>query len=490
MIPTVTALALLAAWSAPTTVVAQSGFAIPANAVANTQGPLKQAIVGVSFEFFTFPEYFNGAVMPLTSQCLANLAVVAGKYPPIRIGGTTQDRATYNATLASAVSYSVASPNDAPASLTYGPSFMDIAGTYAGDVTLGLNRRLNQLDNTIAAAKYGVDHIPKLTAIELGNEPEFYGSSSPIAGGKTWDPAADSVSQTSWQKSVGEAVNRTSIIQGGVRLQPQFGWSIAQLVPVETSSGSDKYVTSFGEHSYPQSACGGAATNLGDLMSHKSIVSYCTQYAAESKAARSIGKSYFISETNSATCGGGGISPTFGAALWIVDYNMQLILNGAQEVYFHAGTIGNCPYCWWGRNKVFAPYYGAYFSARVLAGASSIQALDDGKSAYASYALYDASGAPFKALLYNSDVYTSGTRASRTFTLSGITASSVSALRLTGSAANSLVENGFIPSIGGLSFSNTDCSPVGVEKLESFAVTSGTVTIAVNASEMVLVFLK
>lgn len=46
---------------------------------------------------------------------------------------------------------------------------------------------------------------------------------------------------------------------------------------------------------------------------------------------------YFI-----ATCGGGGISPTFGAALWVIDYSLQAALNGIERLYFHQGTIGNC----------------------------------------------------------------------------------------------------------------------------------------------------
>ena len=43
-----------------------------------------------------------------------------------------------------------------------------------------------------------------------------------------------------------------------------------------------------------------------------------------------------------ATCGGGGISPTYGAALWIVDYVLQSALIGVDRLYFHHGTIGNC----------------------------------------------------------------------------------------------------------------------------------------------------
>lgn len=50
----------------------------------------------------------------------------------------TRDRATYNASLSSAVSYSVDSPDDAPETLTFGDSFMEIAGSYEGSVTIGM----------------------------------------------------------------------------------------------------------------------------------------------------------------------------------------------------------------------------------------------------------------------------------------------------------------------------------------------------------------
>ncbi|KAJ1561134.1 hypothetical protein HK405_004834 [Cladochytrium tenue] len=481
---------------APLAASAQSALTIPSTRTANPQGALSNGLVGISFEFFAFPEYFNVSAMPLTQQCLANLAAAsAGTYPRIRIGGTTQDRATYDPTLTAAVSYTVASATDAPTTLTYGDAFIDLAASYAGDyVTLGLNRRLNQLVNTTAAAAYAVAKMKNLFAIELGNEPEFYGTSSPIAGGATWDPAADANSQTSWQKSVATSVGRSSLIQAGVRLQPQNGWSIAQIVPYVSANGTTALVTSFGEHSYPQSACGGAATNLTALMNHPTIVSYCTQYASESAAARSIGKHYYISETNSATCGGGGISPTFGAALWIVDYTMQLILNGAEAIFFHHGTIGNSPYSWWGQSTVFAPYYGAIFTATALANATSVQQLDSGATPYAAYAIYtstSSSAAPARILLVNSDYYASGTRSSRTFSLSSLPTSVTAAtgIRLTAAGANATVEAGSPPSISGLSFSNTDCKSAGQSAPESFAVTGGALTASVAASEALLLVL-
>lgn len=132
--------------------------------------PLDEAPIGISFEFFAFPAYFSNVTA--TEQCLSNWKDLTGVWPPIRIGGTTQDRAKYDASTSAYVVYSVANQADAPQSLTFGPKFMTLAGTYGGSVVLGLNRGKNDIANTIAAAKVAVSEMDNLLAIELGNEPE------------------------------------------------------------------------------------------------------------------------------------------------------------------------------------------------------------------------------------------------------------------------------------------------------------------------------
>ena len=57
-------------------------------------------------------------------------------------------------------------------SLTFGPKYLTLAGTYPGSVVVGLNRGKNNIENTIAAAKVAVTEVKNLLAIELGNEPE------------------------------------------------------------------------------------------------------------------------------------------------------------------------------------------------------------------------------------------------------------------------------------------------------------------------------
>ncbi|KAL4965464.1 uncharacterized protein BDV14DRAFT_208713 [Aspergillus stella-maris] len=455
-------------------------FYVPASPPDNSSPQLSSAPVGVSLEFFTFPAYFNDVAA--TTTCLANFRDLTGVWPPLRIGGTTQDRATYNPTSTEAVTYSVDDPDDAPLTLTYGPLFISQAAEYEGTVTLGLNRRLNNIENTISAASLAVDEIGNLLAIELGNEPNFFTDDDPIADGSAWTAEADYASQISWQDAVAGNLSASSIFSAGV----YFGtdpMSIQDLASQEVDAGTNDLVRDYSSHNYPQYS---PNYDLAALMSHSGIASQVEPFRAEVVAANEADKPHVFGETNSATQGGGGISPTFGAALWIVDYVMQLVTMGTEAIYFHQGTIGNCQYCWWGRYTTGAPYYGAYFATLALANADYIAPLDDQSTAYAAYAIYEG-GVPVKVLLYNSDYYTSGTRGSQTYTLTGLSSSSVTARRLTAAYSTSRVDEGETPTVAGQTFGNGDCTVQGDELIETLSVTGGEATLTVSASEALLV---
>ncbi|KAL4947659.1 hypothetical protein BDW69DRAFT_204185 [Aspergillus filifer] len=454
-------------------------FDVPSSPPVNSSPQLSSAPVGVSLEFFTFPAYFNDVAA--TSTCLANFRDLTGVWPPLRIGGTTQDRATYDPSSTEAVTYSVDDPADAPLTLTYGPPFISQAAEYEGTVTLGLNRRLNNIENTIGAASLAVDEIDNLLAIELGNEPNFFTDDDPIADGNSWTAEADYVSQISWQDAVAGNLSASNIFSAGV----YFGtdpMSIQDLAAQELQAGTNNLVRDYSSHNYPQSS---PNYDLAALMSHSGIASQVEPFRAEVVAANEAGKPHVFGETNSATQGGGGISPTFGAALWIVDYVMQLVTMGTEAIYFHQGTIGNCQYCWWGRYTTGAPYYGAYFATLALANAEYIAPLDDQSTAYAAYAIYE-NDSPVRVLLYNSDYYTSGTRSSQTYTLTGLSGSSVTARRLTAPHSTSRVDQGESPTVAGQTFGNGDCTIQGDESLETGIVTGGEVTFTLSASEALL----
>ncbi|KAI1822737.1 glycoside hydrolase family 79 protein [Xylaria intraflava] len=459
-------------------------FTIPAQAHTGSYkyAPVEPAPVGVSFEFFAFPSYFTNVTA--TTQCLSNWKDLTGVWPPIRIGGTTQDRALYDATTSAYVVYTVADPADAPASLTFGSSFMTLAGKYAGSVVVGLNRGKNNIQNTVDAAKVALSGVTNLLAIELGNEPEAYvANGQPIAAGG-WNPSIDAASQNNWDITVGSVLNQREIIQAGNSNSSPREWGAAELIATENATVK-QYIHDYAHHNYP----GGTVTSL---MSHSGISSNLHVYDSDVAAALKEGKQYVLGETNSVAGGGAAtVSPTFGAALWTMDYAIRATYSNISRTYFHHGTVGNCQYCFWGRYDMGAPYYGAYAATAFMANADSIAALDDGESNYAAYVTFDSKGAPLRVLLYNSDYFGgSGTRSSQTFDLGGLAGSSVKAKRLTGDSAVARVDRGGKVTFGGQTFTNGDCNASGSETFETITISGGHAAVSLQASEALLVYLQ
>lgn len=231
-----------------------------------------------------------------------------------------------------------------------------------------------------------------------------------------------------------------------------------------------------------------------------------------------------------ATCGGGGISPTFGAALWIIDYAIQAALNGVERLYFHQGTIGNCvslfPFCIADRSLILAfviaillvgqvnthhvsvihilildfrftvgaPYYGVAFVSEFLGkDGQKVIMLDDGTGPVASYAVYNAAGMPVRLLIYNSNYFDgTGTRSHTSVSFTGgplPTSGTVSAKRLTAPNATSRVDQGAAVTIGGAGAFSSTCTNTGTQAIETIMVAGGAVAVTVQASEALIVFL-
>jgi hypothetical protein len=174
-----------------------------------------------------------------------------------------------------------------------------------------------------------------------------------------------------------------------------------------------------------------------------------------------------------------------------MDYVLHASLANIKRSYFHHGTVGLCYYCWWGRNDMGSPYYGAYAAVAATAGGSYISALDAGTTNYAVYIIYDSTSKPLKALLYNSDYYDgTGTRGSQSFVLQGLTGRRVKAKKLTAANALSRVDQGSNPTFGGQTFANVTCTIGGTETFESTTVVSGVATFTVAATEALLLYLQ
>lgn len=61
-------------------------------------------------------------------------------------------------------------------------------------------------------------------------------------------------------------------------------------------------------------------------------------YLNSSQIAQVAGKPFIMFETNTASCGGfPGVSDTFGAALWAIDYGFQMAYSNFSNAMLHNG---------------------------------------------------------------------------------------------------------------------------------------------------------
>lgn len=326
-------------------------------------------------------------------------------------------------------------------------------------------------------------YIPLSSPRKSLTKADYTSDKQPIAlNAGTWTPSTDAASQDDWDIRVGSALHQPLIIQAGNSNDAPPTWGAAELIATENATARS-YVHNYAHHNYP----GGTLTAL---MSHSNIVSNLAIFKPEVAAATKAGKEYVLGETNSVSGGGAAtVSPLFGASLWTMDYLLHATVLGIKRVYYHHGTVGKCFYCFWGRDTMGAPYYGAYAATAALAGAASIVSLDKGNSSLGGYAVFDGDGNPMRVLLLNSVFYGGvGTRSSQIFVMEGLRGE-VRAKRLTAPSANARVDQGGNPSFGGQVFANGTCVIGGDEVWEKADVVDGKGTFEVGASEALLVYL-
>jgi hypothetical protein len=110
-----------------------------------------------------------------------------------------------------------------------------------------------------------------------------------------------------------------------------------------TRNVKDKHNNNFS--SYPSNNCF-AHTNQGtdnraqemfpSYLNHSATVALVNPYRNSAQVAQDAGKPLLMIETNSASCGGfPGLSDSFGAALWALDYSLQMACSNFSGAMFH-----------------------------------------------------------------------------------------------------------------------------------------------------------
>ncbi|VUC34739.1 unnamed protein product [Clonostachys rosea] len=351
---------------------------------------LLKDVVGYSIEPTWLDDYLQ---TQLATVLLENISNVTGKPPPIRIGGNTADqtylRPDQNVT-------SVAIP------AKWGAKFFNItAGWYhtwsnyfptGTDLVYTLNFGNNQSLWANAVAQAEAAHVafgPSLKFFELGNEIDHY-------AGKRWRPYSYNVSQyiPQWRNLSKQIIESPWYqqaepppkFQAAVFADPpwvpdqQSGIDDMDIINVTRAGLVDpSMIDNYAIHIYPQSTCDTRRwyrMRLDLLLNHHVVWQNVSQFIPQVAAAEAAGSRLINGETNSISCSGhSGISDTYGAALWAVDYILLQASIGIEKVYFHLGAQSEysffTPLSYEYKNEsleagIRAPYYAHYFLGHIV----------------------------------------------------------------------------------------------------------------------------
>ncbi|KAL2836299.1 hypothetical protein BJY01DRAFT_252030 [Aspergillus pseudoustus] len=455
-------------------------YAIPSKPPQNAT-PLEPTPIGMLFEFYMWPSYMTNITPPM--HCVERLSDIYGHKTPIRIGGTTQDRATYDPDFDGYISYINDDPLVAPMELTYGPKFWDLIAKYDTESMLGFNRGDNNRTNMLSAVLEARRRAgSQLWAVEIGNEPDVYNMWNKSIVVPPWNASQEGESAADWAQSFIDVWEEPlPIIAAGsyaVTFPDNPNWpNVPYLINTAFNHSGKAGVKTYSGHLY---AAPPNETDLAGEMNHAKTVSDLAVFTESIALSHSEGRPFILGETSFHPYDV-HMDETFGAALAALDKSMRAVTMGIQPLFN-----------WWSDDQINAPFYGGYMAVLALADGTRIVELDEGNSSYAVYVIYSGQIAS-KILLVNTDYYASGVRAEARFTLTGLRASRVSALRLTAQSSEVVTTRNQTqpsahPTLGGQWFSNADCSSLGSRKIETARVARGTATFSLKASEALLIY--
>ncbi len=298
--------------------------------------PVAAGFVGLSLEYTTVEAYAGTdarAINPVLVRLVRDLA--PHQRPVLRIGGDSADWGWVPArglTRPKGVRYSL------------GPAWVKVTRALASatdaHLIMGLNLEANspRLMAVQARAFRGVGHRA-LTAFELGNEPELFGSipwfqtpTQRVFGRHRPYRFGNYVREfTRFSKVLPTSVPLAGPATGGPRWIPR----IASFVAAEPRA---RLAT---VHLYPLHRCyvnplGPTGPSISNLLSPAASAGLAAGIAPYVSPVHALGAKLRVGELNSVSCSGAaGVSDSFASALWALDVLFHFAQAGVDGVNFH-----------------------------------------------------------------------------------------------------------------------------------------------------------
>ncbi|KAL1739670.1 glycoside hydrolase family 79 protein [Schizophyllum fasciatum] len=308
------------------------------------------------------------------------------------------------------------------------------------DIRWVLGVPFNDTNWRLEIAQHGTEILgDKLLALQIGNEPDLYVAY--VAADPHWHGAHHQGPSSHGHRNEGyspstysdEFASCASALEGaGIRVQDYLiGPSVAtgDWVPedVWNTGFIDRHRQNLGilavEH-YPDNNCfamyganGSPKVNQDEFplfLNHTAPVSLLQPYLNSSRIALEAGLPFYMLETNTASCGGfPGISNSFGAALWALDYGFQLAHSnfsggmlhvGGQNVFYNPFTAPPGSRSAYSEFTLGSVFYSALVLSEALGPSGTAQVLDlqgnGGNIHTPQYAVYEH-GALARVALFN-----------------------------------------------------------------------------------------
>ncbi|MGI8506857.1 MAG: glycosyl hydrolase family 79 C-terminal domain-containing protein [Solirubrobacteraceae bacterium] len=304
---------------------------------ATVGNPVPSGFVGLSMEYRGLAAYAGAnprAVDPAFVQLIRDIA--PNQRPVLRIGGDSTDWTWYpvaHTRRPPGIRYDL-SPNWIGVTRT-------LARTLDARLIMGLNLEADSRTVAAAEARAFVSGIGRSTidALEIGNEPELYGSFS-------WYRTPSGQHVTGRPAGYG--------FPGFVRDFSSFARSLPEIALAGPSSGSSPFLAQLGTflrdeprvrlatlHEYPLKHCvRSTVVTIGQLLSDASSHGLADTVAPLVAVAHSHRVQARVDEMNAVTCGGtSGVSDTFASALWALDTLFEMARVGVDGVNIH--TVPN-----------------------------------------------------------------------------------------------------------------------------------------------------
>jgi hypothetical protein len=359
-----------------------------------------------------------------------------------------------------------------------------------------------------------------LLGFQCGNEPDMYSlhghrntSYGPFDYG---GEMSDLLSQVSASNADPTGLAMSRLVAPNIA---DYAWTPEQVWDTGLVTEFSDNLAFLAVEKYPRDNCaamfgGPNATGIVDpqsvlslYLTHDAHTELLQPYLNSTMYAQSVGKPFLMFETNTASCGGFlGVSDSFTAALWGLDYALQMAHSNFSGAMFHLGgqnvfynpftspPTNESAYLGW---SVGPLYYSALVMAEAMGPSNNTQVLNYGVDNLSSftpiYGIYE-NGTPVRVAIMNYlDDPTGASDVSAVISISGgfTMPASVQVKYL---AASSVTQKGNYTWAGQTfgSFFESDGRPMGQEVIETVNcdTTAETCTISVPAPGFALVFLN